>query len=287
MEQVVHSSKLGVLLEEHRLKSQEIGFVPTMGALHAGHAALVERARAECDLVVVSIFVNPTQFNDKNDLLHYPRTLDADIKLLENAGCDVLFVPDIDDLYPKGLDEPTLPVPLDGLDTVMEGAHRPGHFAGVMQVVNKLFLAVGSCKAYFGQKDFQQLAIVRRMTDALNLPVTIVPCPIIREQDGLAMSSRNRRLTPEERAVAPLLYQSLLLAQQLWPTSSVGEITHQVKNFLAKEPRYVLDYFQIVDIHTLQPISPNQKTNCVACIAARLGAIRLIDNIILAQELVG
>lgn len=252
-----------------------------MGALHEGHAELVRKARSENDVVAVSIFVNPTQFNDKNDLIHYPRTLDADCTLLAGAGCDILFVPEVAEMYPAGLEEQPLPVSLNGLDAVMEGAHRPGHFAGVMQVVNKLFTAVGACNAYFGQKDFQQLAVVRRMTAALNLPVTIVSCPIVRESDGLAMSSRNRRLTAEERLVAPKLYEALQMAVSLWPEYPAVEIEQQVSKFIAAEPMFELEYFQIADTETLQPIAPGQKKNAVACIAARLGVIRLIDNAVL------
>jgi pantoate--beta-alanine ligase len=254
-----------------------------MGALHAGHAALVEKARRECDYVLVSIFVNPTQFNDKNDLLHYPRTPEADAQLLESAGCDVLFMPTVDVIYPTGFDETPLPVSLNGLDTVMEGAHRPGHFAGVMQVVNKLFQAVGSCRAYFGQKDFQQVAVIRHMTAVLQLPVTIVACPIVREVDGLAMSSRNRRLSPEERAAAPLLYKALQLAQRLWPNTPVEEIRQQVTALVETDSRFQLEYFQLVDTHSLQPVDQNQRKAVVTCIAARLGKIRLIDNLVLAE----
>jgi pantoate--beta-alanine ligase len=252
-----------------------------MGALHEGHAELVRKARSENDIVAVSIFVNPTQFNDKNDLIHYPRTPDADSTLLAAAGCDLLFVPEVSEMYPAGLEEQPLPVSLNGLDTVMEGAHRPGHFAGVMQVVNKLFTAVGPCKAYFGQKDFQQLAVVRRMTTELNLPVVIVPCPIIREADGLAMSSRNRRIKPDERHVAPKLYQALQIALSLWPEYPAAEIEQRVSNFIAAEPMLELEYFQIADTETLQPIAAGQKKNAVACIAARLGVVRLIDNAVL------
>lgn len=281
MIKVSHPEALRSWLDWQRSKGRRVGFVPTMGALHQGHGQLVRQAKAENDVVAVSIFVNPTQFNDPKDLVNYPRTLEADAKLLEAEGCDVLFAPGVEEMYPNGLTEPPLPLSLNGLDQLMEGAHRPGHFMGVMQVVNKLFEAAGPCHAYFGQKDFQQLAIVRRMTAELQLPVTIVPCPIVREDDGLAMSSRNRRLLPHERAVAPLIYKALQLAQSLWGTHPPAEIESRAAEFLSLEPLFSLEYFQIVDADTLQPVAEGQKKNAVACIAARLGVIRLIDNAVL------
>jgi pantoate--beta-alanine ligase len=279
--QVSHPEALRSWLDWQRSKGCRVGFVPTMGALHEGHARLVRQAKAENDVVAASIFVNPTQFNDPKDLVNYPRALEADAQLLEAEGCDVLFAPGVAEMYPDGFEEPALPVSLNGLDLLMEGAHRPGHFMGVMQVVNKLFEAAGPCQAYFGQKDFQQLAIVRRMTAELQLPVTIVPCAIVRETDGLAMSSRNRRLQPHERVVAPLIYQALCLAQSLWGTLPATEIERQAAAFLSREPLFTLEYFQIVDADTLQPVVDGQKKNAVACIAARLGVIRLIDNAVL------
>lgn len=252
-----------------------------MGALHEGHAQLVRMACAENDVVAVSIFVNPTQFNNQSDLLHYPRTPQADLLLLEEVGCDVLFIPEIADMYPEGFTEEALPVRLGGFDTVMEGAHRPGHFAGVMQVVNKLFHAVGPCQAYFGQKDMQQLAVVKHMVSELALPIKVIGCPIVREADGLAMSSRNRRLTPEERAVAGHIYKALQLAASLWPSTPPHEIEHQVAAFMASEPLFTLEYIELADTTTLQPLTEGQQKNAVACIAARLGVVRLIDNVVL------
>ncbi|MGL4595998.1 MAG: pantoate--beta-alanine ligase, partial [Bacteroidia bacterium] len=182
-------------LDKARQQGLRVGFVPTMGALHAGHASLVHVARESSGLVVVSIFVNPTQFNDSGDLKNYPRTFDADHALLVAAGCTVLFFPEVGEMYPEGTATHSPVVDLGGLDLPMEGSTRPGHFAGVVRIVHKLFEAVGPCSAFFGQKDFQQLAIVRRMTKQLGLPVEIVGCSIVREADGLAMSSRNVRLT--------------------------------------------------------------------------------------------
>lgn len=269
------------MLDKLRAEGKKVGFVPTMGALHEGHIFLVKQARAQNDIVVASIFVNPTQFNNKNDLLHYPRTLDADRKLLEEAGCDFLFVPEVHEMYPDGVEEKGAKIDLGGLDEVMEGAHRPGHFAGVIQVVKKLFDAIGPCKAYFGEKDFQQLAVIRRMVKEWKMPQEIIPCPIVREKDGLAMSSRNMRLTPEERKIAPAISKALFKAKEAWKDHSVAEIKEIVTAVINSQPLLKLEYFEIADINTLQPAKEDQKRNVVACIAVHLGAVRLIDNIVL------
>lgn len=268
-------------LDKCRNKGEKIGFVPTMGALHSGHIALVKRAKAENTLAVASVFVNPTQFNDKNDLKHYPRTPEADMAMLEAGGCDIVFMPDAAEMYPDG--EAFVPeINWGVLDKVMEGAQRPGHFKGVVQIVSRLFDAAGPCTAYFGQKDFQQLAVIRQMTTDLQLPVTIVACPTVREADGLAMSSRNMRLTPEERRVAPLLAAALEEAKKRWETEPAEKISDTVKQMIAGEPLFRLDYFEIVDAATLLPLPAGQKKNAVACIAAYLGAVRLIDNMMLS-----
>lgn len=264
-----------------RSRGKTVGFVPTMGALHPGHIALVSKAKAENEIVVASIFVNPTQFNNQQDLVHYPRTIEKDSEMLENAGCDFLFFPSVDEMYPAGLKESVLPIDLDGLDSVMEGAHRPGHFAGVIQVVKKLFDAVGPCKAYFGEKDFQQLAVIRKMVKEWKLPVEIIPCPIIRETDGLAMSSRNMRLTDEERKIAPVISKALFKAKKFWNDHSIGETKELVTAIINSEPKLKLEYFEIADVDSLKPATADQKKNVVACIAVHLGAVRLIDNIIL------
>jgi pantoate--beta-alanine ligase len=270
------------MLDAFRAEGKTVGFVPTMGALHEGHIFLVKQARGQNDIVVASIFVNPTQFNNKNDLLHYPRTLEADSKMLEEAGCDFLFVPTVDEMYPDGVEEKIPPIDLAGLDTVMEGAHRPGHFAGVIQVVKKLFDAVGPCKAYFGEKDFQQLAVIRRMVKEWKMPQEIISCKIVREKDGLAMSSRNMRLTPEERKVAPVISKALFLAKENWKNKSISETKESVTAVINSEPMLKLEYFEIADATTLQPAKENQKQNVVACIAVHLGAVRLIDNVVLS-----
>ena len=268
-------------LEHLRASGKSIGFVPTMGALHQGHIALVLKAKSENDVVVVSIFVNPTQFNNNNDLLHYPRTVESDRELLENVACDLLFLPDVSEMYPDGLVEPVTEIDLGGLDVVMEGAHRPGHFLGVIQVVKKLFDSIGICKAYFGEKDFQQLAVIRKMVKEWSVSVEIIACPIVREDDGLAMSSRNMRLTNEERKVATQISKALFHAKEMWSKCSLEEIKKNVTTLINSNPEFQLEYFEIADTQTLKPASPGQKKNVVACIAVHLGAVRLIDNIIL------
>jgi pantoate--beta-alanine ligase len=281
---VIAIDKRNRLLEKLNLLRSEgksIGFVPTMGALHPGHIALVTKAKAENEVVVASIFVNPTQFNNKSDLVHYPRTIEKDREMLENAGCDFLFLPEVTEMYPDGENEAVPPIHLDGLDTVMEGAHRPGHFAGVIQVVKKLFDAVGPCKAYFGEKDFQQLAVIRKMVKEWRMPVEVIGCPIVREDDGLAMSSRNMRLTGEERKAAPLISKALFKAKDFWKDHSIEETKELVTAIINSEPKFRLEYFEIADATTLKPAESNQKENVVACIAVHLGAVRLIDNIVL------
>jgi pantoate--beta-alanine ligase len=265
-------------LDAARNSGKRIGFVPTMGALHAGHIALVERARADNDIVVVSIFVNPTQFNDPSDLKNYPRTPEADARMLEAAHCDILFLPEVVEMYPETATGNSQTIQLNGLDEVMEGRFRPGHFNGVVNIVSRLFNVIGECRAYFGEKDFQQLAVVRRMTHELSLPVEIVGCPIIRESDGLAMSSRNVRLTPEERITAPFIYKTLQKVKQLWAGDNADEVKRLVEEAFAAQPEFKLDYFEIADRDTLQPAT---QRRAVACIAVFLGKVRLIDNILL------
>lgn len=281
METITQRQALQDLLNRFRSEGKSVGFVPTMGALHKGHIALVQRAVEQNDVVVASIFVNPTQFNNADDLVNYPRTLEHDSTMLEQAGCHLLFFPNVNEMYPDGFVEPVREINLGGLDKVMEGAHRPGHFAGVIQVVKKLFDAVGPCKAYFGQKDFQQLAVIRRIVKEWKLPVEVIGCPIVREEDGLAMSSRNVRLTVEERKVAPTISKALFRAKEMWETNSPNEIVQMVTAVINSEKLLRLEYFEIADTETLQPIRDGQKKNVVGCIAVHLGNVRLIDNIIL------
>lgn len=276
----VYSDPLSIqkTLSEARAEGLKIGFVPTMGALHQGHLSLVEQAGHECGVVVASIFVNPTQFNDPNDLANYPRTLEADLKMLETQGCDIVFVPTVETMYP----EPDNRIFAFGeLETVMEGKFRPGHFNGVAQVVSKLFDLVNPDKAFFGQKDFQQLAIIKAMVKQLNLPVEIVPCAIVREPDGLAMSSRNKLLLPEYRKCAPQIYRILREAKNLAKSHSVAE----VKNFVTQEIEQTnllqLEYFELVDELSLQAIQDWDENGIkVGCIAVFAGKVRLIDNLI-------
>jgi len=260
-----------------------IGFIPTMGALHRGHLSLVNQAQAETLCTVVSIFVNPTQFNDKKDLEKYPRTLGSDIEMLCSQGTNVLFAPSPEEVYPPGL-ETTLNLDFGQLETVMEGAFRPGHFDGMAQVVNRLLDIVKPNKLFMGQKDFQQLTIVRSMLKQLNHKTKLVVCPIIREQDGLAMSSRNRRLTPDYREKAVLLSQILSKAKSNLQTETPENISIMAMNKLTAAG-FKPEYFDIVDGFTLLPIKQFSDSKfVVALTAAWAGKVRLIDNMILKEE---
>jgi len=259
-------------------KNPGIGFVPTMGALHAGHLSLVKKAVSENSVVTVSIFVNPTQFNDPGDLKRYPRTLETDLKLLKPTGCDIVFAPDAKEVYPEP-DSRTFD--FGHLESVMEGKHRPGHFNGVAQVVSKMFEMVKPDKAYFGLKDFQQLAVIKNLVKQLSLPVEIVPCEIVREESGLAMSSRNKLLDREERRNAANISKILYQAKELASQKSVEELKIWVSDNINKNPYLNVEYFEIVDDENLQPVKnwKEGKTK-VGCIAAFCGKVRLIDNIV-------
>jgi len=264
-------------LNSVRREIHSIGLVPTMGALHRGHMSLVEKAAAENDVIVVTIFVNPTQFNDRSDLESYPRTLDRDLDMLQKLEADLVFVPSVTEMYPE---EDVRIFDLDPLDKVMEGKHRKGHFNGVAQIVSKLFLLTLPDRAYFGQKDFQQLVIVRRLTEILNLNIQIVPCPIVREKDGLAMSSRNERLSKEERKLAPYIYETLELARKKKEQLSPLELKDWVSDRFGRKPELHLEYFEIVEDKALKSISDwEEGLNKVACVAVHLGSVRLIDNL--------
>jgi pantoate--beta-alanine ligase len=274
-----HITPLRDYLREQRMAGKSIGFVPTMGALHAGHASLIETSRKANDLTVCSIFVNPIQFNNIEDLAKYPRTLDTDCALLEPAGCDVVFAPTAEEMYPE---KALLKFDFGDLERVMEGAFRPGHFNGVGIVVSKLFNIVQPDRTYFGQKDLQQVAVVRRMMIDLGFQIELHPCPTLREADGLAMSSRNRNLLPENRPVASLIFKTLTQAQE---KILVGETIETVKTFVsqafAAEPKFNLEYFEISNTYTLQPVESKQPEGQNAlCIAAFLGKVRLIDNFV-------
>lgn len=259
------------------VRNGKVGFVPTMGALHEGHISLVERARKECDTVVVSVFVNPTQFNDKTDLKNYPRTPEADAAMLEAAGVDYVLFPTVEEIYP----EPDTRVFEFGLvDKVMEGATRPGHFNGVAQVVSRLFAIVEPDKAYFGEKDFQQIAVIRAMVAQLGLKVEIVDCPIIRDTDGLARSSRNTLLDKAHRAAAPHIYEVLSVAASKTGEMTPDELSAWVVEQVNAEPLLETIYFQAVDALTMQQVhSWDESPRIQGCIAVQAGAIRLIDNI--------
>lgn len=257
-------------------KGNTIGFVPTMGALHQGHISLIEASKKQTDITVCSIFVNPTQFNNPSDLTHYPRTPDADIKLLEAAGCDILYMPDVHDVYTEN---DTRKFDFGYLDTVLDGAHRPGHFNGVGQVVSILFEGVKPDKAFFGRKDYQQVMVVKDLVKQLHLPVEIIACPILREDDDLAMSSRNTRLTLEERKVASLIPKIMQEAKQIAIEKGVDEAKAFVAQSVAKVAIMKLDYYEICDANTLEFISKLIKNEqAVSLIAVFVGNIRLIDN---------
>ena len=263
--------------ELEKYNSKNIGFVPTMGALHSGHISLVERCVKENDVCVVSVFVNPTQFNDKADLERYPRTEEADKKLLEAAGCDIVFMPQVEEMYPE---EDTRVFNFGSIETVMEGKYRPGHFNGVAQIVSKLFYAVEPTRSYFGEKDFQQVAIIRDMVRQLNIPVEIIACPIIREESGLARSSRNELLSAEERKKAALISQVLSKSVNFAKDMSVEEVKNWVIDQFKVDEVFKMDYYDIVDGNTLQSVSSWEESDyIVGCIAVYCGKIRLIDNI--------
>ncbi len=266
-------------LFEHRKQGQSIGFVPTMGALHEGHASLVRRSVEDNDITVVSVFVNPTQFNDANDLKNYPRDLDKDCRLLETCKADYVLAPSVEEMYPT---PDTRHFEYPPVSTVMEGAHRPGHFNGVCQVVSRLFYIVRPTRAYFGEKDWQQIAVVKAMVKHLGLGVEIVECPIVRDSDGLARSSRNTLLTPAERAIAPLIYKALKESVEYAKTHSVKETHDKVMADIDGVEGLRVEYFSIVDGNTLQDVASWDDTPyVVGCITVYCGStpIRLIDHI--------
>ncbi|MCF0058358.1 pantoate--beta-alanine ligase [Dyadobacter sp. CY356] len=273
----IHSLKN--FLSVQRLQNKSIGLIPTMGALHEGHISLIETASTENDITVCTIFVNPTQFNNPEDLAKYPRTLEEDCKMLETAGCSAVFAPTVDEMYPE---QTMLTMNFGLLETVMEGASRPGHFNGVGIVVSKLFNIVQPHKAYFGQKDLQQVTVVKRLVADLSFNLELIVCPTVRENDGLAMSSRNRRLNEAERAHAPIIYKILVDAKEkILSGVDIEETKEAVQREFLVLAGFELDYFEVVNIKTLQPIHTLGAAGTTAlCIATFLGPVRLIDNII-------
>lgn len=272
-----HIEGLQAFVAAERAQGHRIAFVPTMGALHAGHLSLVKRALQECDRCIVSVFVNPTQFNDPRDLETYPRTLEADSKLLESVGASALFAPEVSTIYPE---PDTRTFEVGAVAEVMEGRFRPGHFNGVMQVVSRLFDIVRPDCAYFGEKDFQQIAVIRAMVRQIQSPVEIIACPIVREEDGLALSSRNVRLSAEERSFAPSIYrilsESLAWKAELTPAQLIQRVTEAINAI----PTLRVEYFEIVDTDSLQPIQAwDESSRPHGCITVYCGEVRLIDNI--------
>lgn len=280
MKVINKTSDLQAIIEQFKNNGKSIGLVPTMGALHKGHLSLVKNSISNNDITVVSIFVNPTQFNNPNDLASYPRTVDKDLELLQTIGCDIVFAPEADDIYSKSETDSRFEFDFEGLDKVMEGKFRPGHFNGVVQIVSKLFDLVRPDRAYFGEKDFQQLAIIRLMTRRYNLPIEIVPCPIVREDSGLALSSRNSLLKDNEKQVASHIYAVLNESRQFVPQTEVEELKQCVIAAIEQKPELKVEYFDIVDGHTLKSIGKWDECDyVVGCITVFCGNVRLIDNI--------
>lgn len=276
--QVINTiAQLQDILVSERAKGMSIGLVPTMGALHEGHASLVRKSVSENDITVVSIFLNPTQFNDPKDLERYPRTLESDCAILEECGAQIAFAPSVAEIYPE---PDTRQFSYPPTDSVMEGARRPGHFNGVCQIVSKLFMITDPDRAYFGEKDYQQIAVIRRMVEDLKFRVDIIPCPVVREADGLAMSSRNTLLAPDEKAIAPNIYRILKESKSLGLT--VSETREWVVSNINEIPGLEVEYYSIVDGDTLADIEEwSDSTSVVGCITVYCGKtpIRLIDHI--------
>lgn len=261
-------------VDKFKEEKKSIGLLPTMGALHQGHLSLAKRAKTENDVLICSVFVNPIQFNNKEDLEKYPRDLERDIKLLEEINCDVVFAPSAEEVYAE---EPEFTYSFGSLENVLEGPQRPGHFNGVATIVHKLFNWSKADKAYFGEKDFQQLAIVKDLVRQFSIPIEIVECPIYRDEDGLATSSRNVRLSPQARAIAPKIHEILLKSASLMKTLSVSQVKGYVEGEFKMRKEFTLEYFEIVDAKTLQPVKVKGDNKTVGCVAVWLDGVRLID----------
>lgn len=278
MQVLKSKNELVSLIDSYKKEGKTVGFVPTMGALHNGHLSLVKECKKNSDVTVVSIFVNPTQFNDLEDLKRYPRTLDKDTELLKSVNCDLVFAPSVEEIYPE---PDTRKFDFGYIESVMEGAKRPGHFNGVGQVVSRLFDIVQPDKAFFGMKDFQQVAIIKNMVKQLNYNIQIVPCPIIREESGLALSSRNTLLDEDHKKNAPHIYATLKKARNLASEMSVSDLKKWITDEINSNPYLETEYVEIVDDTTLK-VTENWKEEGikVACVAVYAGKIRLIDNIV-------
>ncbi|WP_295731198.1 pantoate--beta-alanine ligase [uncultured Muribaculum sp.] len=278
MKTVRTAKELREAVDGLRAGGRSVGFVPTMGALHAGHVSLIEKARADNDVVVVSVFVNPTQFNNPDDLRTYPRTEEADAAKLREAGVDIAFFPTVEEIYPE---PDTRVFDLGPVAEVMEGAMRPGHFNGVAQVVSRLFRMVGPDRAYFGEKDFQQIAVIRRMVELEGFDIDIVACPIRREADGLALSSRNVRLSAEQRAAAPAIHRILAGSVEGARTKSVAQVKREVIDAINAVDGMEVEYYEIVDGADMRPIAgwDDAAGEAVGCVTVYMGDVRLIDNI--------
>lgn len=269
--------ELQAAMQQHRDQGQSIGLVPTMGALHQGHLSLMNRAREDNEIVVASVFVNPTQFNNPDDLRTYPRTEEADCQAMESVGVDYAFIPTVEEIYPE---PDTRVFDLGPVAEVMEGAMRPGHFNGVAQIVSKLFAWTMPTRAYFGEKDYQQIAVIRKMAELEGFDFDIVACPILRHEDGLAMSSRNVRLSPEQRGIAPMIRKVLLDSLELKEIMTVSEVKQFVVEKIDSVNGLTTEYYEIVDSKTMQPIAEwTDAETAVGCVTVYCGEVRLIDNI--------
>lgn len=268
-------------LNEFRLRGKSVGFVPTMGALHEGHLSLIEAASIKTDVVVCSIFVNPTQFNDKKDLENYPRPIEDDISKLRQAQCSVLFLPEVDEMYKS---DDKWDIKLNNLDNILEGEIRPGHYQGVTQIVKKLFDIIEPDYAFFGQKDYQQFMVISYMVRKFRMNIKLIKCPIIREKDGLAMSSRNVYLSEHNRVNSLALFKSLTRAKAQFEQSSVSQIKKDALDFLRSSPGIDPEYFEIYNANTFKAVSSKSAESIIALVAARVGKIRIIDNMILTKD---
>ncbi len=279
MEVIKSIDALRAIINSYKLEGKKVGFVPTMGALHNGHLSLIKSAKQENEIVVCSIFVNPTQFNDSEDLDKYPRTLEADCQLLENNGCNIVFAPSVEMIYPGKV---FTSFQFSHLDSILEGEYRDGHFSGVALVVSKLFNIVKPHRAYFGEKDLQQLTIIKQLVKDLYFDIEIIGCPIIREKDGLALSSRNQRLSEEERKKAITIYKSLQIAKKVYGTHhDLKKAKQKAVELIREKNDFVIDYFEFVNRETFEIVndsSTNKEFPLSICVAAYLGEVRLIDN---------